>query len=422
MAYDEPPKYVPEDIFIVIFHRLPIRSLGVCRCVCKTWHHIIATPYFVKTHLAHQNKCILYRTERLCTLLDGSQSIFDATLNHSKFYCPRLILDNYEGTYFTKRSRTHGICNGLLCLSAYKYDIGDHIYLWNPTCRKIKKLPELDKCIKDEIGFTWKACLSFGYYDEDCKVIVIAPVGKVYIVCVYSLSTNSWNFIRTDSWNTIQTEVPYDTFVNKRGKYSRVKETKFVAGTVYMIESDHVRCFDLSTEIIRLISFPIEFRPYFGNGYYDFSNEFRNATVYSLAGEFDDYREGFTCEAYGETIAIFGFGYYWSPSLTMWILRDKSSFTPVWVASKEQAGWNFCHPVGFLKNGRYLIRPDRGKRKFFSCNLGNPKLCEALSVRGSPYIKGRIHSNHVESLLLLDEDNLDPIDFYNIDGQSLSES
>lgn len=49
--------------------------------------------------------------------------------------------------------------------------------------------------------------------------------------------------------------------------------------------------------------------------------------------------------------------------LTMWILRDESSFTPVWIGKKEQRS-HYYRPIGFLTNGRYLIRPKRNKRVF----------------------------------------------------------
>lgn len=416
----EAPKFVPEDILIFIFLRLQIKSLGVCRCVCKTWHHTIGTSSFVKTHLTLQktsseaNNCILFQLDRLCTLLTTSQSIFDGTLTHSKFYNTFRILNRYNDSSFVGGPRIHGICNGLLCLSAYHYKIGDPIYLWNPTCRKIKKLPKIDKCIKDDIGFTCKACVTFGYYDDDCTVIVIAPIGNAYIVCLYTLTTNSWTFVRTNSWNTIQTQVHYRIYKNSLDEYCRVKETKFVDGTVYMIESDHVTCFDLSSETIRVIPFPIEISRYIGYKFID--ERYRQRNIISLPREFSD-NNGFTSEAYGETIAIFGYGDLMSPYMTMWILRDKSSFTPVWVVKKDELVSSNYHPLGFLKNGQYLISLTGCRSHLFSCNLSNPKLSEPLSVCGSPFIvKGRIHSRYVESLLLLDEDNLDPIDLYSING------
>lgn len=120
--------------------------------------------------------------------------------------------------------------------------------------------------------------MSFGYYNEDCKVIVIAPVRDAYIVCVYGLSTNSWKIIRTNIWNTIQTEVDYEIYVNDKGKYCRVKETKFLDGTVYVIEYDYVRCFDLSSEIIRVVSFLKEFRHLV---YYYDTNRYKKKEVYT---------------------------------------------------------------------------------------------------------------------------------------------
>ncbi|KAL8089583.1 hypothetical protein AgCh_039162 [Apium graveolens] len=170
----------------------------------------------------------------------------------------------------------------------------------------------------------------------------------------------------------------------------------------------------MRTQTIRVISFP--------NKFYLYNNHVTERsgkrTIVSLPGEFSD-DNGFTCEAYGETIAIFGYGYL-SSSLTMWILTDKTLFTEVWEVNKEHHYGSYYRPLGFLKNGQYLISLTgifMRSSKIFSCKLNNPKVRESTVVRGSiNIVKGRINSGFVESLLLLDEDSLDSMDFFTIDG------
>ncbi|KAL8130843.1 hypothetical protein AgCh_006959 [Apium graveolens] len=139
--------------------------------------------------------------------------------------------------------------------------------------------------------------LGFGYYDDDFKVIAIAPLANAYFVSVYSLNT--------DSWNMIQRRFNVDVGVKDEYYYrcNHVYQTKFVDGKVYLIGSEDVICFDLSNETIRVIPYPKELGPRVGNR--------------------------ITTETYGDSIAIFKFKRQ-SQSLTMWILNEKSSFVPVW--------------------------------------------------------------------------------------------
>lgn len=43
---------VPEEILTYnIFCRLPVKSLGQCKCVSKSWNSLISQPQFIKSHL-----------------------------------------------------------------------------------------------------------------------------------------------------------------------------------------------------------------------------------------------------------------------------------------------------------------------------------------------------------------------------------
>ncbi|XP_074369767.1 putative F-box protein At3g49520 [Apium graveolens] len=442
MALD-PPKYLPEDILRPIFSKLPVKSLNRCRCVCKTWYriiglpnnilinilrrlplqyavrcrcvcktwyHIIGTTSFAKTHLSYQktaatsNKFMLYEQGNLCTLLAHSHSIYDGSLKHSKLmhlkqvHVKDIVRRCTGDVYMSfRRPKIRGICNGLLCLSDSDYDIGDTIYLWNPTCRKIKKLPRPDNnsIIKDALRYSRTTSLSFGYYDDDFKVIAIAIRAHAYFVLVYSLNTNSWNTIPHKFYDDVY-------FEGRFYRYTRVNDTKFVDDTVYIIESDQVRCFDLSNETIcTIIPFPKELGP----------------CVH------DKYTTDFTTEIYGDSIAIFIFELQ-SRSLTMWILKDKSSFVRAWEKRLDNIKNSSYSLVGLLNNGKYLVNWEKeGPKKCYLCDIDSPRVREVTFMRGSPYIyDSHIHPNYVESLFLLNEDHLDPVILYDINGNSLPES
>ena len=77
-----------------------------------------------------------------------------------------------------------GSRNGLLC-----FDDSDKIYLWNPSIRKFKKLP--DSCL----GNFRSAKLGFAYHSEnnDYKVVKISSTPlSIHGIEVYTLSLDSW--------------------------------------------------------------------------------------------------------------------------------------------------------------------------------------------------------------------------------------
>ncbi|WOG89498.1 hypothetical protein DCAR_0208736 [Daucus carota subsp. sativus] len=399
---------LPVDILLEILYRLPVASLVRFRCVCKTWYHIMATPWFAKSHLACQqassssNKYILYHDDNLCTLFTNSDPLFDSTKHSKLFYTPELF-----GIDFTCNNRDleiYGACHGLVCVSRACYHIGNNIHLWNPICRKVKKLPQIETPIKDEFGLEIpikdefghepSAGMTFGYYCDDYKVIVIVYVKSTFIVFVYSLSTNSWNTIQTINFYIDIKSIDYF-----------VCTTKFVDGTAYMLTSiELVVCYELNNKTFRVIKLP----------------------------EDNDIA---TMEAYGETIALLETDQNY---LTMWILRDKSSSSP-WerkfsIAVPEVSSLRVTtsfQAVGFLPNGKYLLRNfelegDSCVTKLSLCDTEIPNLTEFRSfteLRSRfrlppkyPTLHGRIDSNFVESLLLFNEDNLHPFSLTEMDS------
>lgn len=48
---ESPIMVLTEDIILNILHRLPLKSLGKCKVVSKSWHSLISNPEFAKFHL-----------------------------------------------------------------------------------------------------------------------------------------------------------------------------------------------------------------------------------------------------------------------------------------------------------------------------------------------------------------------------------
>jgi F-box interacting protein len=105
-----------------------------------------------------------------------------------------------------------GSCNGLLCLASTNSD--NAVFLWNPSVRKFKVLP--DTCL-GELGDD--TLLGFAYHSEnnDYKVVRISfsySSVSVHEIEVYTLSSDSWRRIGISSktdimfYNNLQLPTP----------------------------------------------------------------------------------------------------------------------------------------------------------------------------------------------------------------------
>ncbi|XP_050281187.1 F-box protein CPR1-like [Quercus robur] len=185
----EPPilNRLPYDIVLNILTRLPVKSVIRLRCVSKSLYSSITTPYFISTHLNHtknninrDNACVIHLPYSsrpaipACTVaLDRSFDTISEILIPFDFPHPR--------------AQIVGSCNGLLCLADLVY--GNVIYLWNPSVRKFKKLP--DPCLVNSKYVK----MGFAYHSEnnDYKVVRISsPPSSPQVVEVYTLSSGSW--------------------------------------------------------------------------------------------------------------------------------------------------------------------------------------------------------------------------------------
>ena len=191
---------LPHDIVLNILTRLPAKSLIRFRCVCKTWDSLITTPYFISTHLnnlAHDNDNDNDNGDGYITHMPWESNAsnravctvaFDRTFD-------RISEIEVPFDFPTTPIQIVGSCNGLLCIAGtWGLDISDYvIYLWNPSIRKFKRLP--DSCF-GKLGFV---TLGFAYHSEknDYKVLRISSYPMVTPpmpdeIEVYTLSSDSW--------------------------------------------------------------------------------------------------------------------------------------------------------------------------------------------------------------------------------------
>ncbi|XP_052171332.1 F-box protein At3g07870-like [Diospyros lotus] len=186
--------YLPQELLVEIFKRLPVKSLLRLRSVSKSWCSLISSREFITLHMNYSvnNTRMLvcyYPSERYALHYDN-----DAFELHSEVEFPFRMPNSYY--------RIVGSCNGLVCVGYNLVFYSNDLFLWNPSIRKIVTLPTP--------GITFKshgACmlvLGFGFDSKsnDYKVVRIVylqgrnGLNKVPPeVELYELSTGTWRGI-----------------------------------------------------------------------------------------------------------------------------------------------------------------------------------------------------------------------------------
>ncbi|XP_065630169.1 F-box/kelch-repeat protein At3g23880-like [Quercus suber] len=194
--------YLPDDLVINnILTRLPVKSVMRFRRVCKSWYSSIKTSDFIDTHLSnykdsHDNGYVIhmpsvrntssYRSPYSSSSTSSNTSIPVCTVAFDRTFDKISDVRIPFGVIF---NQIVGSCNGLLCVA----NSGNVIYLWNPSIRKFKRLPDT------LLGQLANVTLGFAYHPEnnDYKVVRIsstpfgAPV-SYHEIEVYTLSSDSW--------------------------------------------------------------------------------------------------------------------------------------------------------------------------------------------------------------------------------------
>ncbi|KAI3901131.1 hypothetical protein MKW92_004530 [Papaver armeniacum] len=207
---------IPEDIYLQILLRVPVKSTCVCKCVCKNWLSLISDPAFVKLHL----EFTLHRNISNNLMLGG----YDNRSRHSIYSisCDSLEPSVWEKNEFAVSEMCYpylslgksgykvqfvGCCNGLVCLVFSdildREDNQDYasvgreeffFCLWNPATQEYKKTPKPTY----EIDFEDIAMYAFGYDEEnkDYKLVVGATsTDTSSAVHIYTLGCDSWRSV-----------------------------------------------------------------------------------------------------------------------------------------------------------------------------------------------------------------------------------
>ncbi|AES88432.1 putative F-box domain, galactose oxidase/kelch, beta-propeller, F-box associated interaction [Medicago truncatula] len=250
---DDSLPILPFDLIEEILCRLPVKLLLQLRCVCNSWNSLISHPKFSKKHLRMSTTCRIHRIRRnhgrskfllksytLHSVFtdDVTTDVMHLSFPSTSFYLPSIVAS----------------CNGILCIADLYQTSSIHVLLWNPSIRKFKELPLLEKAIGHVINLT--SGFGFGYDSSTDNY-------KVVVVLGYTVLDNNLNYVNktdmmvhtlgTNFWKSIQ-ECPFGDVCTKQ-------YVIFVSGTINWLTSiDKYRqsalfivSFDLEKEFCRKV-------------------------------------------------------------------------------------------------------------------------------------------------------------------------
>ncbi|OMO72663.1 hypothetical protein CCACVL1_17672 [Corchorus capsularis] len=257
---------LPQELLVDILVRLPIEDVVKSTAVCKSWNSLIKTPTFTSAHL---QKTISFNnstnTHHLLFRICPKESIFQERVEekyslrfdnedvdeYKQLNLPRNV-QSFMGCF-----RVAGSINGLVCLDDDMRSYMDTFFLWNPTIKKVVRVPEPGVTFDSHGGFD--ACTGFGFDSKTndykllrfVELVDYAAPGKEPMVEaeIYSLNANCWTSITH--------------IAPKYGLVLRTPKTYgncFVNGAIHMLVGDKDRnlilAFDVSEEVFREIPLP----------------------------------------------------------------------------------------------------------------------------------------------------------------------
>ena len=325
---------LPDEIVSDILARLPVKSLLRFRCVCKPWYSSIANPNFISTLLLnhnHQCGCVIHIPRKI----PESSSSIPGFSRSGDQVCTLACDRTYETisdfrvptTYQSGFPHFVGSCNGILCFTYNNAEWSNVFYLWNPSIRIFKRLPDYQFPIMT-FG------IGFDSQNNDFKVVgisqVFAKTKSPPEVGVYSLSSDSWK--RVELGISLRPNVSYYNVTN-------FTALPFVSGHLHWMlkigislrpSADMLLSFDVNSEKFKQLPLP------------DVEGSFFMKFITSFKGKLAliEYRSG--AQPYSTRCSI-------------WVMREYGvidSWDKLCVLSIE----NLLDFIGFTKYGLLLVQ------------------------------------------------------------------
>jgi F-box interacting protein len=186
---------LPSELVAEILFKLPVKSLLLLKCACKSLNYQISDPKFAKNHLRLSTTC---HHLIVSSKTDSGELILLDTAFPSLFSASRVIQKQLRYPISLRNEHCLKVCScdGILCITPTSFGKFSSV-LWNPSIGKSKVLPPLE--------YDWKnfktPIYSFGY-DHFIHNYIIVAVSffndedeKNNEVSVHTLGTDHWRRI-----------------------------------------------------------------------------------------------------------------------------------------------------------------------------------------------------------------------------------
>ncbi|KAL6976163.1 hypothetical protein U1Q18_024953 [Sarracenia purpurea var. burkii] len=365
----------PDDIMTNILARLPVDFLLQFRFVVKSWRNLIRDPNFINMHINQPSASKVGYLILKHRSYSGDEEYFSLHSNETLAEHMRL---EFPFTGPSRKFDILGSCNGLLVLLCSKDSVfGCSMYLWNPSIRKVKWIPE-SYATSALCNLYSHLVFGFSFLPEidDYRVVRILYVEKynplflprvLPAVEIYSL--------RTNSWRTIEILIPYfiinpisKAFLNRCIHWMATRTRK-------NHHDDFIVSFDMVGEMFQEIKLP-------------------NCSLDggALTGSVAVLRESLCLFARGNEAG----NEVWE----IWAMKEygvvESWSKQFIINNNEGISW----PLGFMKNGEVILGTIEGELSLYDTKSQQVK---DLYMHGNPDMVDIFP--FVESLVLLDRAN-----------------
>ncbi|GAB4835489.1 hypothetical protein Ancab_000398 [Ancistrocladus abbreviatus] len=234
-----------QDIWALVFTRLPVKTLLNFRCVCKEWRSLIDSPYFESMHLNNfNNNCKGTHLLLLqCPSNPGNDIGRQWAVHRSDTFRKSFELHNPRLDFYTVR----GYVNGVVLIHDHMAN-NNGVILGNPSVGHFKRI------ISSPILNTKHLQLGLGFdpLSNDYKVLAISHPNRYTVFAeVYSHQTGCWKIIQDGvppaSFKFYGPQLFLKGAIYQLGILQEVKEK---------IKSHQILSFDVGSEAFSYINLP----------------------------------------------------------------------------------------------------------------------------------------------------------------------
>ncbi|XP_071735730.1 F-box/kelch-repeat protein At3g23880-like [Rutidosis leptorrhynchoides] len=238
--------HLPDDILVNILSRLPAKSLGQFKSVCKCWFSLISSENFVNLHQHHAICDIHTNHSRVFIMSNNSMH----SVNYESPSCYEGVDDDAESIVSLNNPLTKEAVGEKLLGSCYSLIFfvcfDECILLWNPTTQKTRLIP--DPIMTDGTPFYG---LGYDFSTNDYKMVraSCSISSKSISFGVFNLKTGYWKMGQA-------THIDIEDNPDEIGIFSNRSLNWLVRHSAGFNKLEIILSFDMRDEIFTIFSLP----------------------------------------------------------------------------------------------------------------------------------------------------------------------